>query len=378
MRTTTLFISNIAWEFAWQRHQTLASLFAQDSDVVFCEVPGVRRVGWRDLPRIFARLRQLGSRPAKSGEPVPPGLSIVRPWVLPATNRVFCALNAWLLNRCLTREPRLREGVDLIVNYSAARTALQLIARVPHRRLVYDCTDDWRAVRGIPVFLPNDEKWLLQRADLTMVPSRVLEARRAPDARRLVRVPHGAMVERFRVPARPRRADGGATVLYYGHLHRQHLDFDLIAGLAQRRPAWTIVLVGDVKTPEAFPANVRLAGAQPHRRLIEFIAEADVLILPYAINDYTRAVLPAKTYECLASGRPIVATPLPELVQEFSEHIRFATDADGFVGAVEASLAEDTPVRAGRRSELAAQNSWERRYREIRALILAGATEGSR
>ena len=47
-RPTTLVISNIAWDFVWQRHQTLASLFARDSEVVFLEVPGIRRVRLRD------------------------------------------------------------------------------------------------------------------------------------------------------------------------------------------------------------------------------------------------------------------------------------------------------------------------------------------
>ena len=61
----TLVISNIAWDFVWQRHQTMAALFARDGEVVFCEVPGIRRVGLRDAARVFARLRALSSR---SGE----------------------------------------------------------------------------------------------------------------------------------------------------------------------------------------------------------------------------------------------------------------------------------------------------------------------
>ncbi|MES1166796.1 MAG: hypothetical protein ABUL68_02240, partial [Pseudomonadota bacterium] len=309
----TLVISNVAWDFVWQRHQTLASLFARDGEVMFCEIPGIRRVGVRDVTRVLARLRTL-RRPAAGGEPRPTGLRVVRPWVLPATNGFFHALNRRLLARFLAHEPELAAGVDLILDYSAARSALELIGRVPHRRLLYDCTDDWLAVQGIPACLPGDERALLARADLTLVPSRALAERKRPHARRLERVPHGALVERVLVEPRPRRAGEPLTLLYYGHLLAQHLDFAALDALARARPAWRIVLVGPVKTAHAFPPNVELPGQQPHPRLREFIATADALLLPYALNDYTRAVMPAKTYECLATGRPIFAAPLPELV----------------------------------------------------------------
>lgn len=374
-RPITLVISNIEWGFAWQRHQTLASLFARDGDVVFCEIPGIRRVGWRDAGRIFARLRTLGGgTKTRAGDgaaasPLPPHLRVVRPFVLPATNALFRALNARLLERFLRREPDLPKNVDLILNYSPSHSARQLIARVPHRRLVYDCTDDWLAVRGIPACLPEDERALLAEADLTLVPSRTLEQRKQAHARRLVRVPHGALVERFLMERKTRAPGEPLTLLYYGHLHAQHLDFAALDALAQARPEWRLRLVGPVKTPHTFPPNVELAGAQPHERLREFVAAADVLLLPYSLNEYTQAVLPAKTYECLASGRPIVAAPLPELVADFSAHMSFASRPDEWAGAVERALAEDGSAARLARVSLARANTWESRYAWIRALL---------
>jgi hypothetical protein len=371
MEPKILFISNISWDFAWQRHQTLATLFATNSELFFCELPGVRRVGWRDLPRIWARLRLLSARrsPVPADGSNPTRVTVVRPFVLPATNPFFCAINAWLLDRWLARQPKLRGGVDLIVNYSAARTARQMLDRVPHRYLVYDCTDDWLAVRGIPAFLPGDERALLARADLTLVPSRRLADLKGRFARRLERLPHGAMVERFLMERRIRAPGEAVTLLYYGHLHRQHLDFDLLQKLARLRPAWQLVLVGAVKTPQIFPPNVRLVGQQPHEMLRNFIVTADVLLLPYVVNDYTRSVLPAKIYECLATGRPIVAVPLPELVTDFAVHLSFATDAAGFVAEIEAALTRDTAEAADARVALAASNTWNERFERMRELI---------
>ena len=367
----TLFISNIAWDFVWQRHQTLASLFARDGRVIFCEIPGIRRVGLRDAPRVLARLRRFAapSRPADAGTPPPAGLTIMRPFVLPATNPLFCAWNARQMRRFAAAQPELRAGVDLVVDYSASRTALQLLDCVPHRRLVYDCTDDWLAVRGIPSFLRDDERALLARADLTLVPSQPLLERKAPAARRIARVPHGVLLERFLVPARPAPAAGTVNLLYYGHLHRQHVDFAAIDRIARARLGWRIVLLGPVRTPHAFPPNVVLGGQQPHERLRDAISAADVLLLPYAVNAYTQAVMPAKSYECLATGRPIVAAPLPQLTADFAGEMAFADAPEAWVPAIERVLRDDTPAARAARIAVAEANTWEQRYAEIRRLL---------
>ncbi len=368
MRPTALFISNIRWDFVWQRHQTLASLFARDYDVVFCEIPGTRRPRLRDLACVWDKLRRFRSGPVP-GDPAPSGMRVVRPPVLPAAYTSLCRLNALRLERWLQHEARLREGVDLIVNYSAARTALQLIDRVPHKKLIYDCTDDWLAVSGIPKFLPKDEQQILLRADLTLVPSRTLLERKQSQAKRCVRLPHGALVERFLVPMRPLHGLEDLVLLYYGHLHRQHLDFELIETIARLRPGWRLRLVGPVKTPHVFPANVTLVGQVPHANLRHEVSRADVILLPYAINRYTEAVMPAKTYECLATGRPVVAARLPELISEFQDVIAFPGTTEDWVPAIENQVRLDNESARAARIALARANTWEQRYERILELL---------
>ena len=119
-RPVTLVISNIAWDFVWQRHQTVASLFSQETDVIFCEILGIRKLKWSDFGRILSRLWTLRSD-VVLGDVLPPGLKIVRPVVLPATNPVFNGINTWLLRRWLRHQVSWRAGVELIWNYSASR-----------------------------------------------------------------------------------------------------------------------------------------------------------------------------------------------------------------------------------------------------------------
>lgn len=374
MSRRVLFLSNVSWDFVWQRHQTLATLWAGVARVDYVELPGMRRPGIGDAGRIAARALRLlgvGGRGAKKRvEGIPAGLAIHRPWVLPAVTRSLCALNQRLVERALAKSPALKGPYDLAVVYSPARTTLQWLDRVSCRRLVFDCTDDLSAVRGVPDFFASDEAALLARADLTLVPSRELLARKRDKARKIARLPHGAWVERF-LPGEvsSRSKEGATTVLYYGHLHRQHLDFGALERLALDRPGWRVILAGPERSPHKWPANVELTGQVPHGRLRDLVSRSDALLLPYALNRYTEAVMPAKTYECLATGLPIVAAPLPELVADFSREMRFVPSGEDWASHVEAVLRDDTPGAAGDRINRARENTWERRFEEMAAMV---------
>ena len=42
-----------------------------------------------------------------------------------------------------------------------------------------------------------------------------------------------------------------------------------------------------------------------------YLQHADVVIVPHVVSPFTESLDPIKAYECLAVGRPTVATPVP-------------------------------------------------------------------
>ena len=155
------------------------------------------------------------------------------------------------------------------------------------------------------------------------------------------------------------------------------VDLALLAEVATRRPDWRIELIGplgygldaeELARLRALP-NVRLAGAVPPEQAPLAMAGCDVGLIPYKLNEQTRHVNPLKVYEYLAAGRPVVATPLPEL-RQFQPLVRLAGDVDGFIAAVEAALAEgDAPQAMAARLAMAAANSWDVRVERMVALV---------
>jgi glycosyltransferase involved in cell wall biosynthesis len=110
--------------------------------------------------------------------------------------------------------------------------------------------------------------------------------------------------------------------------------------------------------------------------LPEALAGADAFVLPYRINGLTRGISPAKTFECLATGRPVVASPLPAL-KDLAGHVYLADGPEGFVGALRNLAVTESDERVRGRGRLARENSWPARFGEIEASILGALGDRS-
>ena len=123
------------------------------------------------------------------------------------------------------------------------------------------------------------------------------------------------------------------------------MDLDLVAALAETRPEWDFELVGPVVKidPAELPRrdNLRFPGSCEYRDLPAAIGRWDVALMPFAINEATEFISPTKTPEYLAAGRPVVSTPIRDVVRSYGrlEAVRIAATAEEFVAECDAALA---------------------------------------
>src|SRR5262249_8044177 len=139
---------------------------------------------------------------------------------------------------------------------------------------------------------------------------------------------------------------------YVGVIKRQ-LDFALLRSLAERRSDWSFVLIGPLRH---FPGdeaeieeltgkpNIHLLGYQDVAALPAYQGLLDVCTMPYRVNAYTDCIYPLKLHEYLASGKPIVATPIRTL-KDFSTVVSLASGVDAWVASLESSLAPEARTR---------------------------------
>ena len=92
------------------------------------------------------------------------------------------------------------------------------------------------------------------------------------------------------------------------------------------------------------------AGAQPYRSLPSWAKAFDVAIIPYRLTRQVVNSAPLKLREYLATGKPIVAVPAPE-IERFAGLVRLARGPEQFITEIERALRNDTEADRARRME---------------------------
>ena len=239
--------------------------------------------------------------------------------------------------------------------------------------VVYDWTDDW--VLALPpersleerARLEAQQQELLRRADVIFTVSKALFERAAPWCPSVHWLPNATDLDVFGpsapdAPCPPPMSGKPRPWLVYLSQITERLDVPLLAAAARARPQWTFVLIGptacrpDVLDPLRGLDNVVLAGPLPYAAAAAVTAKADVCLLPHVEDALTRTLDPIKLYDYLATGRPIVAADVA-MHPDLRPFVRVASSLQDFIEAVEAALAEDPALAAGR-IQAAAGHSW--------------------
>lgn len=158
----------------------------------------------------------------------------------------------------------------------------------------------------------------------------------------------------------------------------QRIDYSIIKKLALEFPDTDIIIVGrvlddmlDVKAqtdPLRELPNIRFEGAKPPSALMEYLKEFHIGIIPFVKNEQTAAIYPMKINEYLAAGLGVVATDFAPLA-EFGDAVHIATNTEDFIGATKGLLERDSDQKQLARIEMAKQNSWQQRGKQLNQLL---------
>ncbi|HBY97979.1 MAG TPA: hypothetical protein DEP84_29230 [Chloroflexi bacterium] len=371
-------LSTLEWDYIWNRQHELMSRFAAEGRyIVFVEPLGIREPTSHDWPRIVGRLRR-ATRSVPRGRQAPPTLQIVAPLTLPLHARAWARwINRLFLRGLVIRAQQWTGPAPLLWTYYATEAVLDIHALLPDSPVVFDCTDEIALNhKGVARSYRRTEQALLASADAVIVSSQALLEAKRPLSRRIRLISHGANIERFQGHPEAEPTELAVLphprLLFFGGLD-ERLDEELLAGLAESRPDWHIVLIGPRKVAldrVLDRTNVTWLGPKAHETLPAYLAASDVLLIPYRLDAYARFIYPTKIHECLASGRPTVAVPLPDL-QSLAPVVLLAEGISEWERAIELALspAATAPSLVAARRAVAAQHSWDRRFEEIREFV---------
>lgn len=255
--------------------------------------------------------------------------------------------------------------------------------------IIYECYDQYEAIPGLDAetksrYRQHDME-LLRQSDVVLVTSETLLQEKKQYTKRIALMTNAADVDFFARVQSPEVPLAGPVenlkhpvIGYMGTIHRE-TDIGLLKYVAERRPDWTIALIGpeldrEFSSSELFSSfrelpNVRLFGWVEQADIPGYCKAFDVCLIPYRTDsEFNKYVNPNKLHEYTAMGKPVVSTDIP-CVYSHRDIIKIAKSPDEFVAAVEAAIKEDSPALIAERLRRAQENSWAKRAAAIRDIL---------
>jgi UDP-galactopyranose mutase len=352
--------SHLRWNFVFQRPNHLMTRCSAGRRVFFFEEP----IATADGPG------------GVDVSEVAPNLLVVVPRYAPSIDPNECSRLA-LLELCA------RYAIEQPIAWFYTPMALEFARGLPAALTIYDCMDELSAFRGAAAALGRLERELFARADLVFTGGHSLCRAKQSSHHAVYCFPSSVDVEHYaRAQANPHEPPDQAEIphprLGFFGVIDERMDLALIEAVAASHPEWHVVMIGPVVKidPASLPRlkNIHYLGQKTYAELPAYLGGWDVALMPFALNQSTRFISPTKTLEYLAGGKPVVSTPIADVVSPYAELglVRVAGGPDDFIGAIEATLKEGGLGEKARRvSEFIAGTSWANTWAQMSALMAA-------
>ena len=234
----------------------------------------------------------------------------------------------------------LEKKIDVVILYSAPTNGVQTILTAKRLRIpvVFRSIDVLHKLVVKPLAIPTRvaEGWVYRHVDkiLTITPALsryVIKLGANPD--RVGILPLG--IDTNPVPdALSDKSEGlwgktginHHTIVFAGTIpHFSGLPglISRMPELVARIPSLRLLIVGDgVQRPRleqmirelGLGEQVKITGMVPHEDVPKWISQADIGVLTFPASGATRDIFPTKVLQYMAAGKPVVANPLPGLV----------------------------------------------------------------
>lgn len=340
--------SHLRWNFVYQRPQHLMSRLAKRNRVFFLEEPEFDEGIYYDV--------------VKHSE----NLWVIVPH-LPRTMDESSRIDH-------QREFLLRFVSNMNVRRYAAwyytPMALLISDHLQPEVTIYDCMDELSAFKFAPQALKQLELKLLQKADVVFTGGQSLYEAKKDQHHNIYPFPssidfnHFFQARTLRNEPYDQQSIPHPRFGFYGVID-ERMDLQLLKDVATARRDWHFILIGPVvKISEPdLPRldNIHYLGKKEYNQLPSYLAGWDVAIMPFALNESTRFISPTKTPEYLAAGKPVISTPISDVMKQYSKVVHFANTASDFIKVAEEDI-ETSSTWLQAVDNILSENSWDKTW----------------
>ncbi|HKS08643.1 MAG TPA: glycosyltransferase family 1 protein [Pyrinomonadaceae bacterium] len=318
--------SHLRWDFVYQRPQHLLKRSARDRRVFFVEEPifdnGSMRLEIHERDK---------------------NLKVVVPH-LPQGLQSEVAKLAVLHD--MVQRLLVENDIQQYLAWYYTPMALDFTRHLRPLAVVYDCMDELSAFKGAPECLKHRERELFKTADLVFTGGQSLYEAKRDQHHSVFAFPSSIDRDHFMQARKTIEEPADQQNIPHPRLGffgvvDERFDVELLDKISKDRPDYHFVIIGPVVKidPEILPKreNIHYLGGKSYDELPAYIAGWDVALLLFAQNDSTKFISPTKTPEYLAAGKPVVSTPIRDVVYPYGQMglVRIANDAQEFTAAID-------------------------------------------
>lgn len=363
--------SHLRWDFVWQRPQHLLSRAARHYRVLVIEeplfVPGAK-------PHMDVSMRPQGI--ATAVPVLPEGLS----------HHDVIAEQHDLIEELIGRSAK---GPRIFWYYTPM--ALAFASDFECDLCIYDNMDELSLFRGASKELLALEDDLFSRCDLVFTGGMSLYEAKRNRHHSIHAFPSSIDFNHFS-KARTLNEDPAdqagipqPRLGFFGVID-ERMDLELVAQVAEVRPAWQLIMIGPVVKidPASLPRkpNIHWLGGKSYNELPQYLSGWDVGFMPFARNEATKFISPTKTPEFLAAGIPVISTAITDVVRPYGDKglVEIARNAVEVVEKVEFALTRQKEPWLAKVDKHLAAGSWDKTWSSMHSLMqgVLGETHGER
>jgi len=343
-----LCFSHLRWNFVFQRPQHVMTRLAKRRAVLYVEEPE------------FVS----DAKPHYEEQHPSPGVTVLRP-VLPSTEKE----RAEREQRRLIDARLKQDGISEFIAWYYTPMAMAYSPAIPAALSVYDCMDELSMFAFAPPELRERERQLFATADVVFTGGKSLYYSKRKYHANVHCFPSAVDAAHFAAPAaepEDLKTAGKPRFGFYGVVD-ERFDIPFLKTIAELQPQWQFIVVGPVvkidelQLPRA--GNIHYTGGRSYSELPAYLHHWDVAMLLFARNDATRYISPTKTLEYLAAHKPVISTPIADVVDPYGTRglVAIAQTPHEFVRAGERLLREGvSPAWHTQVRDLVAASSWDR------------------
>jgi len=234
---------------------------------------------------------------------------------------------------------------------------------------IFDCTDEISEFSHVNKKLVAQwEKDLIKSCDIVFVTSETLLKNKKKLNKNTYYIPNGVEFDVmnsinktvYKCPNDIKGIDD-PKVIFIGNIS-EWIDLKIIYDAANKFRNYNFIIIGpikkNIKVRNYNAKNLFFLGKKKYDLIPSYIQHSQVCISTFKINELSKSINPLKVYEYMATGKPVIASFMPELSKYQDCLMLYRTKKD-FFNFLDKYTRIDNRYKRQKRIEIAKLHSWD-------------------